>query len=135
VSNVGTVPTSGTVTVTDVLPPGLTAVSIGGTGWNCAQPTGPCTRGDVLAPGASWPPIVLTVNIAPDAPSPIENTALVVGGGDANGANNSAKNVVNLQPTQPAATVEAIPVNDPLALALAALLMLMAGGYRLARRR
>jgi uncharacterized repeat protein (TIGR01451 family) len=35
VSNVGYLPTSGTVTVTDQLPPGLAATIIGGTGWTC----------------------------------------------------------------------------------------------------
>ena len=35
VSNAGTGPTSGTVTVTDTLPTGLTATAIAGTGWSC----------------------------------------------------------------------------------------------------
>ena len=128
VSNVGTVPTSGPVTVTDVLPPGLTATAIGGTGWSCTQPAGPCTRSDPLAPGASYPVITLTVNIAVDAPSPVVNVVNVTGGGDGNGANNSAKNVVDFAPALP---VEPIPVDSPAMLLLLAALLLLAGGWRM----
>ena len=52
VANAGSGSTTGTVTVTDSLPTGLTATAIGGTGWTCAQPAGPCTRSDVLAAGS-----------------------------------------------------------------------------------
>src|SRR5439155_160561 len=49
-------PTDGTtVTVTDVVPAGLTATAISGGGWVCTQPAGPCTRTDVLNAGASYP--------------------------------------------------------------------------------
>ncbi|MEU1598813.1 hypothetical protein ABZ468_39880 [Streptomyces sp. NPDC005708] len=62
VSNTGSGPTDGTaVTVQDTLPPGLTARSITGTGWNCTRTTRTCTRTDVLAPGGSYPPITLKV--------------------------------------------------------------------------
>jgi len=47
--------TSGTVTVTENMPTGLTLVSMAGTGWNCSGAT--CTRSDVLNPGSSFPPI------------------------------------------------------------------------------
>ena len=127
VSNVGTVPTSGPVTVTDTLPPGLTATAIGGAGWTCTQPAGPCTRSDPLAPGASYPVITLTVNIAPDAPSPVVNVVTVAGGGDTNGANNSAKNVVEFAPPLP---VEPIPVDSPAMLLLLAALLALVGGRR-----
>ncbi len=133
VKNVGTIPTSGVVTVTDTLPFGLTATAISGAGWACTQPAGPCTRSDPLAPGASYPMLTLTVNIAINAPSPIVNLVNVKGGGDTNGANNDAKSVVTLQPA--GGGVEPIPVDSPLALALLACLMLVFGGTRLARRR
>ena len=48
-SNAGPSPSFGLVTVSDVLPPGLTATSIAGTNWACTQPAGPCTRSDPLA--------------------------------------------------------------------------------------
>jgi uncharacterized repeat protein (TIGR01451 family) len=72
-------PTSGTVTVADTLPSGLTLVSIGGTGWSCTGLT--CTRSDVLKGGLSYPPITVTVNVAVTAVSPQINQASVSGGG------------------------------------------------------
>ncbi len=49
----GTGPTSGTVTVTDTVPAGMTLVSMAGTGWTCEGST--CTTGNVLAGGANYP--------------------------------------------------------------------------------
>jgi uncharacterized repeat protein (TIGR01451 family) len=79
VTNSGTGPTTGTVSVTDTVPGGLTGTLIAGSGWACAQPAGPCTRGDALAPGCSYPSIVLTVNVASDAPATVSNTVTVSG--------------------------------------------------------
>src|SRR5579871_2223046 len=64
VSNIGPGPTVGMVTATDTLPAGLTATAIGGTGWSCTLATLSCTRSDVLASGASYPVITVTVNVA-----------------------------------------------------------------------
>src|SRR5439155_1434342 len=83
VTNVGAGPTSGTVTVTDTLPAGLTATGLAGSGWTCTLATLTCTRSDALAAGASYPPITLTVNVAVTAPPSITNVAVVAGGGDA----------------------------------------------------
>lgn len=90
VSNVGHGPTSGTVTVVDSLPSGLTATAISGTGWSCTLGTLTCTRADALAATSSYPAITLTVNVAANAPSLVTNTATVSGGGETNIANNSA---------------------------------------------
>jgi uncharacterized repeat protein (TIGR01451 family) len=84
IANAGTGATSGTVSVSDTLPSGLTAASIAGSGWSCTQPAGPCTRSDVLAVNASYPAITLTVNVANNAPSSVINTATVSGGGAPN---------------------------------------------------
>ena len=75
-------PTSGPVTVTETIPSGLSLVSMAGTGWTCA--TNICTRSDVLAGGASFPPITVTVNVAVSATSPQVNAVSVSGGGSAN---------------------------------------------------
>ena len=53
VSNAGGAPSSGTVSVTDVLPAGLTATAMAGTGWTCALGTLTCTRSDALAAGGA----------------------------------------------------------------------------------
>ena len=71
--------TSGTVTVTDNLPTGLTLVSMAGSGWTCASNS--CTPSDGLAAGASYPPITVTVNVAANAVLPLVNQASVSGGG------------------------------------------------------
>jgi peptidoglycan/xylan/chitin deacetylase (PgdA/CDA1 family) len=69
VSNVSDAPTDdSTITVTDEIPTGLTATSVAGNGWACAgTATIRCTRAGVLAPGASHPPITITVDAAADA--------------------------------------------------------------------
>jgi uncharacterized repeat protein (TIGR01451 family) len=90
VTNVGGAPTNGAVSVSDSLPGGLTATSIGGAGWSCSQPAGPCSRSDALGPAASYPAITLTVNVAANAPSSVTNISTVSGGGETNTANDSA---------------------------------------------
>ena len=86
--------TNGTVTVTETVPSGMTLVSLAGAGWTC--PNGAtCTRGDTLAPGASYPPITATVNVAANASSPLVNQVSVSGGGGAT-ANASDSTVVTL---------------------------------------
>jgi hypothetical protein len=77
----GAGPTSGTVTVTDTLPAGLTLDSMAGTGWTCPQNS--CTRSDVLPGGQSYPPITVTVEVASDATSPQINSVALSGGGSA----------------------------------------------------
>ena len=96
--------TSGTVTVTDPLPSGLTLVSMTGAGWSCASST--CTRSDVLTAGASYPPITVTVNVAVNAISPLANTATVSGGGSST-ASASASAIIAGDPILSIANVNA----------------------------
>ena len=72
-------PTVGAVTATEILPAGLTLVSMSGAGWSCAGAI--CTRNDALNPGAGYPPIAVTVNVAGNAPSQVLNQVAVSGGG------------------------------------------------------
>jgi uncharacterized repeat protein (TIGR01451 family) len=75
--------TSGTVTVTDQPPTGLTVTAMSGSGWTCTTlPT--CTRSSVLNGGASYPSITVTANVASNATSPLVNAAVVSGGGSVN---------------------------------------------------
>ena len=64
VTNLTYAMTTGTVTVKDALPAGLTAASIGGTGWTCTLNPLQCTRSDVLSTSSSYPAITLAVNVA-----------------------------------------------------------------------
>jgi hypothetical protein len=75
-------PTVGAVTVTDGPTSGLTLASMSGTGWTCdPNVAAGCTRGDALAPGASYPPITVLVNVAANATSPQINQGILAGGG------------------------------------------------------
>ncbi len=80
-------PTNGIVTVTDTLPSvphTLVPIALSGTGWTCNLGTLTCTRSDVLAPGASYPPITLKVHVPQNIRANVINSATVAGGGDPN---------------------------------------------------
>lgn len=90
ITNVGTATTSGTVTVSDTLPTGLTATDVSGIGWTCTVgATSTCTQSTPLVINDSYAPIFITVAIAANAPTSVVNTVTVSGGGDTNNANNS----------------------------------------------
>ena len=101
VTNMGTAATVGEVSVTDILPPGLTATAIGGSGWDGNPNTLTCTRSDAIAPGAGYPPITLTVSVATDAPASVTNTATVSGGGESHFANNTASDPTTINALAP----------------------------------
>ena len=105
VTNVGAASSVGTVTVSDVLPFGLTATGISGANWNCSLASLSCTRNDALAAGSAFPAIVLTVNVSSNATS-LTNVANVSGGGDTTSSNNSSSDytVVLTAPTNVVAT-------------------------------
>jgi uncharacterized repeat protein (TIGR01451 family) len=131
VSNGGAGPTTGTVTVTETVPTGLTATAISGAGWTCAQPSGPCTRGDVLAAFGSYPAITLTVNVASNAPSSVTNSATVSGGGEVNTGNDTANDPTTI--VAPGAVVP-IPTMSSFGWAVMVALLLVAGIAAMRRR-
>jgi len=106
VTNNGGAASSGTVTVFDAVPAGLTPTAIAGGGWNCDLLSRICTRSDALAIGASYPPITLTVNVDNNAPSSVTNTATVSGGGEVLTSNDTASDLTKILtiPTNLAAT-------------------------------
>ncbi len=73
--------TSGTITVTEILPAAMTLTAMTGAGWTCAGAT--CTRSDSLAGGNQLPSITVTVKVGANAPSQVTNQATVSGGGAA----------------------------------------------------
>jgi uncharacterized repeat protein (TIGR01451 family) len=75
--------TSGTVTVTDTLPTGLSGPAItSDTGWSCSGSTTiTCTRSDALAVSGAYPPINFTATVSLTPPPSIADTATVSGGG------------------------------------------------------
>ncbi|HOX55598.1 MAG TPA: DNA/RNA non-specific endonuclease [Candidatus Paceibacterota bacterium] len=103
VTNIGAGDTVGTVTVTNVLPAGLVATALSGSGWSADFGTLTCSRSDALPAGASYPPITVTVNVLTNAPASITNTATVLGGGEINLANNTASDpttIIALAPVE-----------------------------------
>jgi uncharacterized repeat protein (TIGR01451 family) len=104
VSNVGAAPTNGSmVTVTDVLPVGLAPTAANNgivNGWTVSfvGQTVTARRTGVLAAGANYPALTVTVAVAGNAPARVTNTAVVSGGGEINTANNSASDVTAITP-------------------------------------
>jgi uncharacterized repeat protein (TIGR01451 family) len=103
VNNAGAGPTTGQVTVTDTLPSGLTPTAASGTGWttSISGQTVTATRSDVLAAGASYPALTVTVSVASNAPASVTNTATVAGGGELNTTNDSASDPTTITPPLP----------------------------------
>jgi uncharacterized repeat protein (TIGR01451 family) len=85
VNNAGTGPTSGTITVTDTLPTGLTYLSTsGGTGWTCGA-TGQvvtCTSTTSIAASGTAAAITLNVSVAATAVPSVTNLVSVAGGSE-----------------------------------------------------
>ncbi len=96
VTNTGGAATTGAITVTDNLPSGLTATAFSGTGWACTTAPLSCTRSDSLGAGATAPPLTLTVDVAPNAPASVNNTATVAGGADLNASNNTSTDTTTI---------------------------------------
>ncbi len=73
--------TSGQVTVSETAPPGLTLLSMSGSGWSCSTSTSSCSRSDALPSGGSYPPITVTASVSSSATSPQVNVVSASGGG------------------------------------------------------
>ncbi|MFN8575169.1 MAG: hypothetical protein U0132_24155 [Gemmatimonadaceae bacterium] len=94
VTNVAGGPTTGTITVSDTLPTGITYLSIDSqlSGWGCSASgqTVTCTNAGPLAPGSyTW--VTIRVDIAASAVGQRANTATVTTPGDSNASNNTSR--------------------------------------------
>ena len=88
-SGAGEKPAAKLVTLVDTAPSGLTITAISGAGWTCATLT-TCTRSDVLAAAASYPPISITVTVASAAAASVSNGVNVTtAASESNAGNNS----------------------------------------------
>lgn len=94
VTNAGNAAATGTVTLTNILPPSLTLTLMSGPGWTLDTNSVTATRSDSLSPGAAYPAITLNVNVASNAPGAITNTVVVAGGGDTSPGNNTVTDVI-----------------------------------------
>jgi uncharacterized repeat protein (TIGR01451 family) len=105
-------PTSDTVTITDNLPSPLTMASMTGTGWNCTGNS--CSRFDTLAPGSSYPPITVVVNL-PWFVYQATNQVTVSGGGS---PDISATDPTNILLPAPAVPTLVSPANGATGVSL-----------------
>ncbi len=98
VSNSGGTPTSGLITVTELPPANFAITSLSGSGWTCLVGGVSCTRQDALAPGESYPPVLVTMNVPLNAPPQVTNQATVSGGNVAINATAAAPATVRPAP-------------------------------------
>lgn len=98
VTNSGGSSTTAPVTVTDTLPASLTYVPATIPGWSCsaAGQVITCTSSNVVAAGATFPALTLTVNVSATAPASVTNNVSVSGGGETNTGNNSASDATTI---------------------------------------
>ena len=89
---------SGTVTVNDTLPTGLTPTNATGTGWTCtiASQTVSCINSSVLTADSFYPSITITASVLQTAPSTETNTAIVGGGSEINLLNDTYTDVASV---------------------------------------
>ncbi len=92
VSNTGAGETWGTVRMVDALPPGFRATNMVGDGWNCDWRSATCSRSDILAPGAQYPPVYLSGLLANGISGAVINKATVYPSGDTSSSGSSASN-------------------------------------------
>jgi uncharacterized repeat protein (TIGR01451 family) len=119
VHNDGPGTTSGTTTVTDNLPAGLTATAMSGSGWTCPGPfpappnptTFSCTSNDAIASGADFPAITLTVNAGVDVAA-ASNQVTVSGGGELDTSDDTATDSTTLTPSADL-QVTKVDLSDP----------------------
>ncbi|MBK7898669.1 MAG: DUF11 domain-containing protein [Betaproteobacteria bacterium] len=95
-SNIGTVATTGTLTLVDTIPAGMTATAASGSGWTCgiAGQTVTCTSAASIAAGASGNSVLVRVTVAGGLAGQIlTNTVNISGGGEPSGfsGNNTAQ--------------------------------------------
>jgi uncharacterized repeat protein (TIGR01451 family) len=90
VTNTGAIATSGTIAITDVLPPGLAYVSAIGSEWNCTagEQTIVCTNPSTVSAGDSST-VWLRVDVGPAAAPGVTNLATVSNESDRNISNNT----------------------------------------------
>ena len=89
VSN-GDVPANANISVTITLPAALTLTSVAGDGWDCPAATTFCAPPlSALMHGDAYPPLVLNVTVAGNAPASVSTGLSLFYADDANAANNT----------------------------------------------
>ena len=131
VTNVGTMPTVGPITIVDVLPDELAYLSSQGTGWSCGAvgQTVTCTNPGPLLPGQQTT-VQLVMFVLGEARPSITNTATVSTAGDDDPNNNTDSDTTPVRAGRPAPA----PALSPLGLGIALLLLAAIARGTLRRR-
>ncbi|NNL70140.1 MAG: DUF11 domain-containing protein [Acidimicrobiia bacterium] len=118
ITNLGTVPAAGPITLTDDLPAGLTYVDAYGAGWTCSSAGSlvTCEHPGPLAPGAQLV-VTITTEVADDLTGTLNNEAVVSLAGEVNVLNNTAVAGIGLLPNT------GFNVTDALVVAMVSLLL------------
>jgi len=98
VSNAGPDPTTGTLTVSNTVPSGVTAATGSGPGWSCGALSGSvitCTSTTSIASSGSAPSLTITMN-APGSGPATDSASVSSGTADPNSGNNTASQSVTV---------------------------------------
>lgn len=106
VSNIGSDPSTGTVSVDLGFPTGLGTTSLGGTGWTCVLATGACTHPGGLAPSTALPAIVISATPATADTYTVRGTVDAAMDDDASNDDAEFTVVVSPVPEPPPTTVD-----------------------------
>lgn len=118
VNNTGSGAVSGTTTVTDTLATGLTFVSAAGTDWTCGASgqAVTCTSTTSISGSSSMAPITLTVAVAGNMGSSVDNTAAVgndtIGGGFMTDGNTDSATILHPDLSTSTKTVQDLDGGD-----------------------
>ena len=98
VSNSGPDATSGTVSVTNTFPSGVTSFTSSGAGWTCGALSGgtaTCTTGTSIANGGSAPTLTLSMTAPGNGPA-VDSATVSAATADPNNGNNTASQTVTI---------------------------------------
>ncbi len=100
VSNAGPNATSGSVSISNTFPSGVTSFTFSGAGWACSALAGSvatCTNAASIAASGSAPPLVLSMTAPATGPA-VDSASVSAGTGDPNSGNNIASQSVTVTP-------------------------------------
>ena len=100
VSNAGPDATSGTITVSNTVPAGVTGATGSGPGWSCGAQSGSvvtCTSTTPISASSTAPPLTIAMN-APGSGPAVDNASVSALTSDPNAGNNAASASVTITP-------------------------------------
>jgi uncharacterized repeat protein (TIGR01451 family) len=108
-------PTTGPVTLTDLVPAGLTPIVASGAGWSCSlagQEVSCICPSCLLAPAATSNPVNITVDVSQTAAATLTNQVTAGGGGAANTANDNSSDSLNLASVADLSVSDSVSSNE-----------------------